>query len=1306
MRLDLPHNLWRGLGQACLCMLIAVLLSACFGSDIPEFNADGSTSSGTTSASITGTVTDAVTGEPIAGVTITTIPETKSAVTNSAGQFTLSGIADGTYSIVAAKDNYCVNTASEILFSAENTSVDLVMYRQDGVVTGTVKNTRGAVLDGVAVFITDESNNMLVANTTTDATGTFTIEELPLATYTVSFVPATTTYTSNEKVHLTVNATHTLGIVLSGKAPESASYVGSQACTTCHETESDTYIMTSHANVIKEPLQMSPTALTQFQAGQTLSLDLDPGVNETLVSGVLGVDSQGVAQMTIGNLGPYTITKVYGGTTWKENYIIDNNGQQFVLPFAWSVTAQTFIIDPEESPYWFGADGSVTFPASQASYEQRCVGCHVTGLTASVQDGVVTTTYSEDKIGCESCHGPGSKHADIAAAASNADSLEILSPRYLSVKGSAQVCGQCHERGHAKLFTQAALAYPVDENGSGYRAGEDLDTYFTSDNSVWDETSYSKSSHQELEDFYQSKHYTSTVYNPRCSDCHNAHGTLEAYPKLLKQSVDDNTLCLSCHTALNFPDEYSIRLHTQHPYDPTGTGASRCVSCHMTKTGTVSAFTDVGGHTFVPVKPAATLAMLVDLEGAGETEILAEDLIPNPCMQCHNTVLANAATNESSANALGGDPTSKNYLEMLSAAFDYKFIEAKANGTYASFTHKVITGWTDKESEDHHGKYYLANPETCTNACHGKDLQGGSLSDGSVVPSCFDCHNPYPHTKRIELDNPDATAFEEWRYVHRKYFDEETCKKCHGDDYTGGISGVSCYKCHLTPGVDFTQFQPNCADQTCHGTPPALGAHDVHYNGVFIENAANPQYGDTTNYSTPEAYRFGCGTCHPMSQDKHRNGAVDIELYNEHADPDTMKGKMPSNAAYDPETHTCNNVYCHSYTEYVGQDEGKLTVPFPLQPDEVNNLGGIEGQIKAINDDLGGVISSYFIWNNFKAPDDDKQAYYWSLPLLYTLDLLCSDGSTETLCAGGADNNLINVLDYDDERFGYKLSYPDYTAKQVRRYQTTPSFLGDETLPCNGCHDFPPRSYMSADQWSETDPDWASGKPSILREAAIDKHSFVIPKLSRTGTVQEVGHMANMRPFSNAPLRCQTCHYQTVSKVNLRDWESGQGWTRENGLVKIDNLTIADRSVHANGKIDVVFDESGAVTSYRFNNTNYNYALKEHPKYDSENKTLINAVNWQNLFYGIKGENSPGATWDPETKTCSNVSCHLEQTKVTWTNPYRPYSKAECYQCHQYYSDPTKKQDETMCWPHAETNGCETSAYQFEIEPGKIHESF
>ncbi len=53
-----------------------------------------------------------------------------------------------------------------------------------------------------------------------------------------------------------------------------------------------------------------------------------------------------------------------------------------------------------------------------------------------------------------------------------------------------------------------------------------------------------------------------------------------------------------------------------------------------------------------------------------------------------------------------------------------------------------------------------------------------------------------------------------------------TCATCHGSDFSGGTSGASCLTCHEGAGGP-----TGCT--TCHGQPPATGAHLAHASGAI-----------------------------------------------------------------------------------------------------------------------------------------------------------------------------------------------------------------------------------------------------------------------------------------------------------------------------------------------------------------------------------------------------------------------------------------------------------------------------------------
>ncbi len=107
--------------------------------------------------------------------------------------------------------------------------------------------------------------------------------------------------------------------------------------------------------------------------------------------------------------------------------------------------------------------------------------------------------------------------------------------------------------------------------------------------------------------------------------------------------------------------------------------------------------------------------------------------------------------------------------------------------------------WTDQNSEESHiAKSITAGTVACQ-TCHGEDYEGG-ISE----VSCYQCHNgPSGHPDySIWVRSSDSPDFHGKDNIER-------CKTCHGDDYEGGVSEVSCYQCHDGPsGYGCPDFTP------------------------------------------------------------------------------------------------------------------------------------------------------------------------------------------------------------------------------------------------------------------------------------------------------------------------------------------------------------------------------------------------------------------------------------------------------------------------------------------------------------------
>ena len=130
------------------------------------------------SASVSGTVTDSVTGDPVEGVTVTVVGTQITATTNASGEYTLSGISTfSDVSITFVKEGYATQqkdiSAADLSQSAtHDLDVSFVSNAQVAEITlsGTVTNVNGAV---AGATVTVEGTEYTA---TTNASGEWTIE--------------------------------------------------------------------------------------------------------------------------------------------------------------------------------------------------------------------------------------------------------------------------------------------------------------------------------------------------------------------------------------------------------------------------------------------------------------------------------------------------------------------------------------------------------------------------------------------------------------------------------------------------------------------------------------------------------------------------------------------------------------------------------------------------------------------------------------------------------------------------------------------------------------------------------------------------------------------------------------------------------------------------------------------------------------------------------------------------------------------------------------------------------------------------
>lgn len=183
-------------------------------------------------------------------------------------------------------------------------------------------------------------------------------------------------------------------------------------------------------------------------------------------------------------------------------------------------------------------------PDATYAGDQTCFGCHY-----ELEESFGETTHGciadfevvDGGMGCESCHGPGSLHAETGG-----DPGRIISFCNISKGQASAVCLQCHKAGKH-----------IDWQGSGHEINEvgciDCHQVMCPEKELLvkkqPDLCYDCHKGIRARTFYPS-HHPIQEGKMGCSDCHRPHG---GFTKNLKTAERKNDLCLDCHAAKQGP---------------------------------------------------------------------------------------------------------------------------------------------------------------------------------------------------------------------------------------------------------------------------------------------------------------------------------------------------------------------------------------------------------------------------------------------------------------------------------------------------------------------------------------------------------------------------------------------------------------------------------------------------------------------------------------------------------------------------------------------------------------------------------
>ena len=267
-----------------------------------------------------------------------------------------------------------------------------------------------------------------------------------------------------------------------------------------------------------------------------------------------------------GEMEVFEVAYTFGWEPLQQYLVKFPDGRMQVLPTCWDVEKKEWYhLYPDER---IAPDDPLFWTRSMQNWDHMCADCHSTNLRKEFDDSSQTfsTAYSEMNVACESCHGPGRQHVELARLNQGWDGLTHFGLADVNSSNVAQIesCAKCHARrgfvhpGHHA--NNSFLDHFLPEVVQPWSPDMQVPTYHV-DGQIDDEVYVYGS-------YVQSKMFHKGI---RCVDCHDPH--------TVKLHTYTNQLCTRCHvpnednpTGFDNPD---------HHFHQAGTQGAQCVECHM-----------------------------------------------------------------------------------------------------------------------------------------------------------------------------------------------------------------------------------------------------------------------------------------------------------------------------------------------------------------------------------------------------------------------------------------------------------------------------------------------------------------------------------------------------------------------------------------------------------------------------------------------------------------------------------------------------------------------------------------------------
>lgn len=354
-------------------------------------------------------------------------------------------------------------------------------------------------------------------------------------------------------------------------------FVGTARCATCHPGQAEAWTGSHHDLALARPTET--TVLGDFDDSEIVVQGVRWRFSREGDAWIVHRSQDGAPTERL------EVVATFGVTPLQQVLVSRSGGRLQALPVAWGARPES-----GAEPAWFALAPDAPTPVGDPlhwdglayRWNTQCAACHSTGVRKGWNDasGRYRTTWAEEDVACEACHGPGARHVDWAEGRGGAGAAESADDRGLAVRFEAwdaeawpraegaavarrarsrthdaqlDVCAPCHAR-RSELVAAPEIGEPMLDGYAPELLARGL--YFD-DGGIRDEVYVWGS-------FLQSRMYAAGV---RCSDCHEPHsGGLRR---------EGDALCTGCHA----PARYAGDAHFGHAGE-TAVSAS-CIDCHM-----------------------------------------------------------------------------------------------------------------------------------------------------------------------------------------------------------------------------------------------------------------------------------------------------------------------------------------------------------------------------------------------------------------------------------------------------------------------------------------------------------------------------------------------------------------------------------------------------------------------------------------------------------------------------------------------------------------------------------------------------